>query len=83
MKTLIKTELGHIQGYGRLSDVFGETIMGIKPEEYSKYDRVWEEFTIDESLSKHCLGKKKPKSYEIPYTEIPRGTLRIYGEKNA
>jgi hypothetical protein len=82
MKTLLKTELGYIEGYGRLSDLYGQTIMGLSPKEYNEYNKVWEEFTVDESLSKYCVGENKPKWDDIPYIEIPRGTMRVYGEKD-
>ena len=76
---LIKEYKNHIKGYGFLSDLGGRTLYGIDREELDTYSKVWAEFTEDKSAPKYCADKKRPSLYDIPYTGIPKGTLRVYG----
>jgi hypothetical protein len=73
-KVLIKEFKEHIKGYGFIVPNYG-----IPYEEFAKYSKVWEEFEVDESLPKHCVGEKIPSWNDIPYIEIPRGTLKVWG----
>ena len=79
MRVLLRELKGHIEGYGLLSDLCGDTYFGIPQKEIDKYEKVWTEFEVDELLPKYCVGSKDPTIYDIGYTEIPVGTLRVYG----
>ena len=39
-----------------------------------------EDFEVDESIEPYCVGTKFHGNYDIPYREIPVGTLRVYGK---
>ena len=68
-RVLIALYPNHPKGYGV-----------INPEaHHSKYQEVWEEWVEDISLPTYNVGKKKPNWNEIPYVEIPCGTLKIWG----
>jgi len=73
-KVLIKEFKDHIKGYGFIVPNYG-----VQREEFAKYSKVWEEFEVDESLPKYCVGTKIPSLNDIPYVEIPRGTLKVWG----
>ena len=73
-KVLIKEFKEHIKGYGFIVPNYG-----VPREEFAKYSKVWEEFEVDESLPKYCVGTKIPSLNDIPYVEIPRGTLKVWG----
>jgi len=73
--TLIKEHKGRIQDYGFTYDLENDTRWGVPIKELEKYSNIWEWFEIDESLPKYCVGSL----YDIPYVEIPRGTLSVYG----
>ena len=81
-KILIKEIKGHIKGYGMIEDLLNDTYFGISKEELSNYSDVFTEFEEDPSLPKHEVGSADPDLYNIPWQQIPRGTLRIYGHKS-
>ena len=68
----IKVYEDHIKGYGFLSDLFNNTFYGMSLEERNKYEKIWDEFEEDKSLTPHKFNN----------TTIPRGRLTIYGIKN-
>lgn len=81
MKTLLQEYQGHIKGYGFMTDLNGNTVYGIPVSIADKYDKIVTEFEQDDTLELYKVGKKNPGLYDIPYQEIPRGTLRVYGIK--
>lgn len=78
---VLLTELKeHIKGYGLLSDLDNNTYFGFTEKELSQYSEIWEDFEVDESIEPYCVGTKFHGNYDIPYREIPVGTLRVYGK---
>lgn len=76
MKVLVKEEIGHIKGYGRMSDGWS-TRQGLDPIQHALFMkqgfRIIEEFEEDKSIPPHIVDTP-----EVPYTVIPKGTNRIY-----
>lgn len=52
---------------------------GIEKKELRKYHRIYEWFEIDYNAEPYCVGVKDPGLCDIPYKEIPMGTLFIFG----
>ena len=74
-KILIAEFPGHPKGYGFTADLTQNTSWGIPNEELEKYENLREEWEHDPALPPHIVNLR-----DVPYTEIQRGTLRIYGE---
>jgi hypothetical protein len=75
MKNLIAEYPEHIKGYGFLSDLMGGTYRyGLQKDVYDMYDKVWCEFEEDSDLNPY-----EPQG--VPTKSIPRGTLKVFGEK--
>lgn len=77
---LIKKIEDHIKGYGLVSDLITGLYFGFTEEELGKYSEIWEDFEVNKELEPYCVGTRFFGNYDIPYQEIPRGTLRIYGK---
>lgn len=69
---LIKKIDNFIKGYGLIKDPYDEI-------DTSKYSVIFQSFEPDPTLEPYCVGSKNPRLYDIPYQEIPRGTLLIMG----
>jgi len=79
-RVLLREFKEHIKGYGLTSDLKNGTYFGLTQGEVAQYKRVTLEFVEDPSLEKYKVGEMVPNLHQIPYIEIPRGTLSIYGE---
>lgn len=79
-KVLLREYEEHIEGYGLTADLRDDAFFGVTPKEASQYLKVWTEFVEDPSLPPYKVGERRPGPYDIPYLEIPRGTLSVYGE---